>query len=102
MIHNLVGQLPMDGADGVAVEVERRFRRIAPQGMRPDRTEVFPFPWAQLAAPAQPCAVRWTNVIVTPIPAARREHHGFRERLFRVSLQFRPRRFGPRRGSDAM
>jgi len=91
----------MDSGDGVAVKIESRFGRVSLENMMADRADVFPLPGAKLFALAQPGAMSWADIIVTPITAAWRESDRSSQGFFGRPNQFSPGLLRPIFGGDS-
>src|ERR1041385_8711610 len=101
IVQRFLGILTVNAHDAVPVEIEVRFRMIAKKHMMADWTNMFPLPFPELFALAEPRPVRWANIIVTPIAAARRENDCLFQGILGRSLELVPGGFCPGSGSDA-
>src|SRR5205814_2379302 len=77
VVYKLARVFAMDPHDRVSIEIESRFRRITAEHMPANRTNVLPFPIADLFSLTQARAVRGANVIMAPVTAARGQDDGF-------------------------
>ena len=92
----------MDGTDLIAVEIQRRLRRVALQAMRPGGAEMLPLPRPDLFSQFQARPVNRADIVVAPVSPARRQVDGFTQRLIRLRFKRRPFCFRPRRGRDPL